>query len=1207
MINKNIKTIKDFQTSVNILYDLENEEKIKKFIGTTSSIEIIEEIFLSVLTTNKSRARILVGAYGRGKSHLVLVILSLLYKKNIKIFENLLDKLKKMKPELYKAIVNYIESEQKILPVVIGGSVTNLRQSFLMGLTEALERENLGKVMPKTNFTAAINTIKNWEINYKDTYVKFAKKIDSSIKEFIFQLEEYNIEKYETFKSIYPHLTSGSEFNPFLESDVVEIYDEVSKQVKAYGYSGLYIVYDEFSKYLESSISNSSNSDIKLLQDFAEKCERSGKNQMHLMLISHKDIGNYVDEKLSKEKKDAWKGVSGRFKHIVIQDHFVQMYEIISNVIYKDKKYWEAFKENHKNKFTDLKEICLKNKLITKNEELDLVIEDCYPLHPTSTFILPRLSGKIAQNERTLFTFLSSDEKYTLNNFLNKVGDKYELLTPDHLFDYFNPLIKKEIYTGNIYKNYRLLKTVLEKTKKNKLETKILKTLFLIYILEEFERVAPTQETIINIYKYSVKNISQIEIALENLKEKECVVFLKKSNNYLKIKDTSGKNIKEEILKCKNKRSFNLDYIDIINNLFFEKYLYPNRYNDEKEIVRYFKYEFISEKEFLNTRNWEKRVRDSKADGLLIGIIPSNEESTNNIKEELLSKVINSKRVLFILPKKYKEITDLVFEYEALKELIEGVGEDTVLKEEYEIFLEDIEEVVFNFIYNYLTPELNKNDYFYNSKTVKINRKAQLSNLISDICESIFPLTPIINNETINKNKLPGVTIKNRNKVISKVLENDLQFKLGLKGNGQDVFIARTLLYNLGILEDTETKTIFDLKNIKDKNIETVITLIDNYFKSSSYEKPENFLNLYEILTLPKHKIGLKKGIIPVYISVVLHQYNGNIVITNGKKDLKITSELLSDINEDPSKYYVYIEKWDEKKENYLKGLEEIFKDFINEREKNYNSFLYIALAIKRWVNSLSKYVKETKIEYCTLEDKNGQPIPKKNSYFLKALKDIELKTRETLFEDFLKIYEYKELDLKILSDIENTKNYYDNLLLNLKKKIILDLKHTFSEEYNDRASLSSVIKDWNETLKEDTKNNIFSKNRSEILELMFNIDNNEISFLERLAKKVTSLRIEDWNEKIIKEFNNEIHEFKEEVEEFNNKKQMKKEILERGYEISFLNEEGEKITKSLKKIEYSTRSKLLYNDLVNSIDEMGESISKEEKRQVLIDILTKI
>ena len=98
--------------------------------------------------------------------------------------------------------------------------------------------------------------------------------------------------------------------------DVVELYEKVTNELCANGYNGTFIIYDEFSKYLESSIANATISDIKLLQDFAEKCDRSGNKQMHLMLICHKDIANYIDEKLPKEKVDGWRGVSGRFKHM---------------------------------------------------------------------------------------------------------------------------------------------------------------------------------------------------------------------------------------------------------------------------------------------------------------------------------------------------------------------------------------------------------------------------------------------------------------------------------------------------------------------------------------------------------------------------------------------------------------------------------------------------------------------------------------------------------------------------------------------------------------------------------------------------------------------------------------------------------------------------------------------------------------------------
>ena len=53
-----------------------------------------------------------------------------------------------------------------------------------------------------------------------------------------------------------------------------------------------------------------------MLQDFAEKCNRSGEYQLHLMLISHKEISNYIDS-LPKQKVDGWRGISERFLHVL--------------------------------------------------------------------------------------------------------------------------------------------------------------------------------------------------------------------------------------------------------------------------------------------------------------------------------------------------------------------------------------------------------------------------------------------------------------------------------------------------------------------------------------------------------------------------------------------------------------------------------------------------------------------------------------------------------------------------------------------------------------------------------------------------------------------------------------------------------------------------------------------------------------------------
>jgi len=251
VLNKNIEVAKGFQTSVNIAYDINNTSKVSGFIPTLSSLDIIEDVLLSTAPTSTERARILIGAYGRGKSHIILVLLSLLFKKDKEAFSALLEKMKVSNPKLYDYTNEYLDSSRKLLPIVVGGSSASLTQSFLFALQQALNDQNLNELMPETHFKASINTIESWKNDYPETYEKFLSALNEPIEQFILSLKEYNVEAYEKFVELYPALTSGSSFNPFLGFDVVELYEKVVDKLSEVGYEGVYIVYDEFSKYLE--------------------------------------------------------------------------------------------------------------------------------------------------------------------------------------------------------------------------------------------------------------------------------------------------------------------------------------------------------------------------------------------------------------------------------------------------------------------------------------------------------------------------------------------------------------------------------------------------------------------------------------------------------------------------------------------------------------------------------------------------------------------------------------------------------------------------------------------------------------------------------------------------------------------------------------------------------------------------------------------
>lgn len=381
-----ISVASGFQYSVNIGYDLNDDDKLKNFIPTQSALTLLEDILLSTRITSTERARVLIGAYGKGKSHIILMILSILMKRDISLFEKLLPKLESNK-RLHQYVLNYYESDQKLLPVIINGSNTSLSQAFLLALQRTLAENELLDIMPETNYKAAVAVIQRWKTDFPDTYLQLQKAIDEPIGKFIEDLEDYSITAYEKFECIYPTLTAGSVFSPFLGFDVVELYESAVRGLHSKGYTGIYVVYDEFSKFLEANISDASVSDTKMLQDFAEKCNRSGEYQMHLMLISHKEIANYIDT-LPKQKIDGWRGVSERFKHIHLNNNFTQTYEIIASVIQKDAALWAKFCQHHKEEFDSVKHRYANHAMFADatRKELKHILYSCYPLHPASTY-----------------------------------------------------------------------------------------------------------------------------------------------------------------------------------------------------------------------------------------------------------------------------------------------------------------------------------------------------------------------------------------------------------------------------------------------------------------------------------------------------------------------------------------------------------------------------------------------------------------------------------------------------------------------------------------------------------------------------------------------------------------------------------------------------------------------------------------------------
>lgn len=1200
MNDKMIQTAGNFQYSVNIAYDLHDAEKLRAFIPTFSSIELLEKIIASTEKTSTSRARILIGAYGKGKSHIVLTILSVLMgHEPFSDFSHLSKKLSEF-PKVERLVKNYYESGKKLLPVLIGGSGAGLSQSFLVALKNALRENGLSDFMPETSYKAAVVAIRKWQREYPDVIKKFETLSETTADDFVCSLEDFDPEAYRKFEKIYPSLTAGSVFNPFLGFDVAELYESVAKELRRQKlFDGLYVVYDEFSKYLESNIESASVSDTKMLQDFAEKCCRSGENQLHLLLISHKEISNYID-KLPKQKTDGWRGISERFEHVLLNNNFSQVYEIISSVIQKDPVLWSEYQKNHSSEFARLEE-SYRNHPIFDGSEDSSAFYGCFPLHPVSMFVLPRLSERIAQNERTLFTFLSSAGKSTLSAFVGDFDERtFSLVTPDLIFDYFEPLFKKEVYSGEIHDTYILSSQILEKLEKSRtLERKIVKTLSLIYILAQFEKLKPLQEEIVRIYSLSYKN-EEIEAALKNLIEKEFVVYLRQSNSFLKLKETSGVDIKKAVGDEieRQKRSFSL--ARALNEFNSESFFYPYRYNDEKEMTRFFAFRFVEESELSELGKIENEIF---ADGYIFAVLPKNapsfdeneaENQTRKLVEKLKQISKKDARLVFVIQKKTVEIEDSIRLLSAVQSLKEKAAADEILSGEYQVILDDTREVAESFIRNFTHAEKKSAVFVQDGGTRTIKRRADFSELLSKICYSVFPDAPVINNEAINKSEITSIAHSSRKKILAGLLRSPLEENLGLSGSGQDVAMMRSCLLRTKIMRcrnegnSPEKRFFIDLDFADDGfNLSRMVGEIKKFIDSCRGEK-RNFEQLYKILLLPEHKIGARKGIIPIFIAAVMNERRKQLVLYSKGRQLPLNAETLSLVNENPGDFSLLYFDLDSSKIGYLAALKSTFSPKTENSGDSKNDAEIVALAMKNWYLSLPKYSRESKTEY---------------SGFISALKN-DSGAQELLFSEIPQAFASEKADSSLAEKVGLAKRKYDSQIPELKER----LSRTVEKAFGNASS-------WCSSLNPKVFEEIFPDGTERFLRFFKNEDSASSIYIEEIARIATGLGIGDWSDDCEKRFEDRLVSWKNTAEGFS-KKSSANSFEESGmaggsggnsYSVSFPSEGGKSVVRRFEKVAESPRARILYNKLTDALETMGYSMSEPEKRQVLMNVLQKM
>ena len=343
-----------FQNSINLQLDLNKKDKFLSYIPTKSSVDILGRYLYNVSCDTKEKATLLIGPYGKGKSHLLLVLLSILSlestEENDIYIDELTNKIRNVSEDVAHTIKELRTQKKRYLPIIISNNQIDLNQAYLIALNEALKKNNLTEIIPDTYYTEAIKVIENWKANFTEAYNTFENLIRQrhvKIATLITDLMKCKKNALDIFMEIYPLVTAGSKFNPMINMDIISLYQKVNYMIcTEFGYSGMFIVFDEFSKYIEGHNKETIVGDMKILQDVCELANASKNYQIHTLFVAHKSIKQY-NNVLAKEIINAFTGVEGRLKEILFISSSQNNYELIQNAIHKSKLFNEKYRNSN--------------------------------------------------------------------------------------------------------------------------------------------------------------------------------------------------------------------------------------------------------------------------------------------------------------------------------------------------------------------------------------------------------------------------------------------------------------------------------------------------------------------------------------------------------------------------------------------------------------------------------------------------------------------------------------------------------------------------------------------------------------------------------------------------------------------------------------------------------------------------------------------
>ena len=783
-----IRVNTNYTRSINLERDANSSSIAKSYIPTSRTLSTLSRIGNSLNREDTLRALALIGPYGSGKSAFAVFLAHLLGPFDDEIANYAKQALRKADQRLYDEFRSHTDGTQGYLPVLITGSPEPLGNRLVVSLYKAAKQYWQGKPGPNHLIVKKLDQCTGKQLSIKE-----------------------------------------------IMALVSQLQDAVSKSGR-----GILIVFDELGKFLEYEARHYGANDIYLLQALAEHAYKGNEVNLLVAVLMHQGFEQYA-RGLGETLRNEWGKIQGRYENIPFLELTEQTLRIVATALeHNFSKNQQIIVAGKCSSITSiLKEQNALPGVMTGEEAAEL-FKRCYPLHPVVSLVLPILCRELAQNERTLFSYLGSNEPYGFKDSIRKLTSVSGFVSLWEIYEYFIHNQPAVLNDPSTHRRWAEVVTALERLGDAPAEEiELVKTIGLLNIIGAHAGLKPSQSVIDLCFPHKEK----VQQALTALTRKSIIHFRKYSSEY-RVWQGSDFDLEAAVQDELNQ----ISHFSLPESLNERKALPPivaRRHTIETGALRYFQARFVDPVSYAKEANHSSMQR-------IIFCLVETRDDKEIFHRDIIAYFSNQDVV--VLCHNGDQLREATAEVLALQRVQTNRPElhtDPVAMREYKDRLTAAEQHEDELLAAFIeTPEIG--EWYWKQTKFAVDNKRTLQQELSQILDKVYDAAPVFKNELINREKPSSQATAARNKLVAGLLHNVNKEDLGIEKYPAEKGIYLALLKATGLHKEIEGKwqLVSPDKDENPFNIYPVWEKITDFLEKTE-NKPRSFAELAPDLKAP--------------------------------------------------------------------------------------------------------------------------------------------------------------------------------------------------------------------------------------------------------------------------------------------------------------------------------------------------------------------